>query len=230
MPFIVSVVGFSQSGKTTLIQEMIPLLRAKGYQVGVIKHTDKKIAEAPAGKDTFQFSQAGAQAVGLWGADGFTMTKSPGKAAAPALEQAAFYLCPEVDILLTEGFKEAATPKILVLTPGQEDRLVTEVRGVILATVGPKPFKEEWPHFQAQEAGRLVEMLEQRFLKERHEPRIRVWLDGKRIPMKDFVQDIIIQGIMGMLGTLRGVIPAKRVDITLSPQKPASKGKLGKHD
>jgi len=137
MPFIVSVVGFSQSGKTTLIQEMIPLLRAKGYQVGVIKHTDKKIAEAPAGKDTFQFNQAGAQAVGLWGADGFTLTKSPSKAAAPTLEQAAFYLCPEVDILLTEGFKKAATPKILVLTPGQEDRLVTEVRGVILATVGP---------------------------------------------------------------------------------------------
>jgi molybdopterin-guanine dinucleotide biosynthesis protein B len=230
MPFIVSVVGFSQSGKTTLIQEMIPLLRAKGYQVAVIKHTDKKIAEAPAGKDTFQFNQAGAQAVGLWGADGFTLTKSPGEAAAPALEQAAFYLCPEVDILLTEGFKEANTPKILILTPGQEDRLVTEVRGVIIATVGPEPFKEELPHFQAQEAGRLVEMLELRFLKERREPRLRVWLDGKRIPMKDFVQDIIIQGIMGMLGTLRGVIPAKRVDITLSPQKPASKGKLGKHD
>ena len=178
----------------------------------------------------FQFNQAGAQAVGLWGADGFTLTKSPGEAAAPTLEQAAFYLCPEVDILLTEGFKEAATPKILVLTPGQEDRLVTEVRGVILATVGPKPFKEEWPHFQTQEAGRLVEMLEQRFLKVRREPRIRVWLDGKRIPMKDFVQDIIIQGIMGMLGTLRGFIPAGRVDITLSPRETSAEGKLRKDD
>ena len=73
-------------------------------------------------------------------------------------------------------------------------------------------------------------MLEKRFLKERHEPRLRVWLDGKRIPMKDFVQDIIIQGIMGMLGTLRGFIPAGRVDLTLSPREPSADGNPQKND
>jgi len=108
--------------------------------------------------------------------------------------------------------------------------MLAEVQGVVLATVGPKPFRADLPHFQPEEAERIVELLERRFLKERHEPRIRVWLDGKRIPMKDFVQDIIIQGIMGMLGTLRGFAPARRVDITLSPQDPSVDGKPQKND
>ena len=41
--------------------------------------------------------------------------------------------------------------------------------------------------------------------------------------MKDFVQDIIIQGNMGMLGTLRGFIRARRVDLTCLPKKPQPK-------
>jgi hypothetical protein len=48
--------------------------------------------------------------------------------------------------------------------------------------------------------------------------------------MKDFVQDIIIQGIMGMLGTLRGFIPARRVDITLSPEETLTERKPRKND
>ena len=123
---------------------------------------------------------------------------------------------------MTEGFKKQPFPKIALLSEGQEEKLLAEVKGVVLATVGPRPFRDDLPHFQPDEAGRIVEMLEQRFLKEHREPRIRVWLDGKRIPMKDFVQDIIIQGIMGMLGTLKGFIPARRVDITLAPEAPPS--------
>ncbi|MGE5257212.1 MAG: molybdopterin-guanine dinucleotide biosynthesis protein B, partial [Hyphomicrobiales bacterium] len=39
MPPIVSIVGRSESGKTTLIEKLIPELRRRGYRIGTIKHT-----------------------------------------------------------------------------------------------------------------------------------------------------------------------------------------------
>jgi molybdopterin-guanine dinucleotide biosynthesis protein B len=229
MPFIVSFVGYKKSGKTTLVERIIPILKSKGYKIGVLKYTGEGLPEETEGKDTAKFRAAGAETVGLCGDDHFTLFKAGGHPALPLDRLAAFFF-PEADLVVTEGFKKQPFPKIALLSEGQEEKLLAEVKGVVLATVGPKPFREDLPHFQPEEAEGIVDLLEKRFLKERHEPRIRVWLDGKRIPMKDFVQDIIIQGIMGMLGTLRGFIPAGRVDITLSPQETSADGKPRKND
>ena len=229
MPFIVSIVGYKKSGKTTLVEKIIPILKSKGYQFGVLKYTGEGLPDEQEGKDTAKFRSAGAEMVGLCGDDHFSLYKAGGHPALPLDRLAAFFF-PEADLVLTEGFKKQPFPKIVLLSEGQEEKLLAEVQGVVLATVGPQPFRKDLPHFQPDEAERIVELLEQRFLKERREPRIRVWLDGRRIPMKDFVQDIIIQGIMGMLGTLKGFIPAGRVEITLSPQKPAADGKPLKND
>jgi molybdopterin-guanine dinucleotide biosynthesis protein B len=224
MPFIVSVVGYKKSGKTTLVEQIIPILKTKGYRFGVLKYTGEGLPEEQEGKDTAKFRAAGADMVGLCGEDHFTLFKAGGHPALPLDRLAAFFF-PEADLVLTEGFKKQPFPKIALLSEGQEKKLLTEVKGVVLATVGPRPFRDDLPHFQPGEAGRIVEMLEQRFLKELREPRIRVWLDGERVPMKDFVQDIVIQGIMGMLGTLKGFIPSRRVDISLSPPaSPTEKG------
>jgi molybdopterin-guanine dinucleotide biosynthesis adapter protein len=229
MPFIVSIVGYKKSGKTTLVEQMIPIIKSKGYKLGVLKYTGEGLPDEHSGKDTLKFRAAGAETVGLCGDDHFSLFKAGGHPALP-LERLAAFFFPEVDLVVTEGFKKQPFPKIALLSEGQEENLLAEVQGVVLATVGTKPFRDDVPHFQPGEADRIVELLEKRFLKERHEPRIRVWLDGKRIPMKDFVQDIIMQGIMGMLGTLRGFIPASRVDITLSPQEPPADGKTQKND
>ena len=229
MPFIVSVVGYKKSGKTTLVEKIIPILKSKGFRFGVLKYTGEGLPEEAEGKDTAKFRTAGAETVGLCGDDHFTLFRAGGHPALPLDRLAAFFF-PEAELVVTEGFKKQPFPKIALLSEGQEEKLMAEVRGVVLATVGPKPFREDLPHFQPGEADRIVKMLERRFLKERREPRMRVWLDGKRIPMKDFVQDIIIQGIMGMLGTLRGFIPPERVDITLSPREPSADGNPQKND
>lgn len=228
MPFIVSVVGYKKSGKTTLVERMIPILKAKGYQFGVLKYTGEG-PEEPQGKDTVKFRAAGADTVGLCGDQHFTLFKAGGHPALP-LDRLAGFFFPEAELVLTEGFKKQPYPKIALLSEGQEEKLLAEVQGVVLATVGPKPFREDLPHFGPEEADRIVALLEERFLKSYREPRIRVWLDGRRIPMKYFVQDIIIQGVMGMLGTLKGYHPAERVDISLSPPIGAAGKKGGNHE
>ena len=50
MPFIVSIVGYKKSGKTTLVEQMIPILKSKGYRFGVLKYTGEGLPEEPGGK------------------------------------------------------------------------------------------------------------------------------------------------------------------------------------
>jgi molybdopterin-guanine dinucleotide biosynthesis protein B len=61
----------------------------------------------------------------------------------------------------------------------------------------------------------VADFIEERFLEGRSEPRLVVRLDGKRLPMKSFVKDFVMGGILGMISTLRGYGEPSRVDITI---------------
>lgn len=61
-PVVVAVSGVKNSGKTTLIVEMLPHLTAAGLQVAVIKHDGHCFLPDPPGTDTGRFMAAGAGA------------------------------------------------------------------------------------------------------------------------------------------------------------------------
>ncbi len=214
MPLIVSVVGYAQSGKTLLLEKMIPLLKEKGYSVGVIKHTERFPDPEP-GKDTTRLDQAGADGVVLVG-DGRLVywKKTQGEEAhdPDRLEQAFFM---DRDVVFTEGFKRGNKPKIAVLTEGKEKELLAEIQGGIIATVGKRPCLPDIPHFQPEQLASLVGMLEERYLKDRKRPAIRIVLDGKNLPMNHFVQEILISGISGMLSPLKGYTKAEQVIVRI---------------
>jgi molybdopterin-guanine dinucleotide biosynthesis protein MobB len=69
---VVSIVGTSGCGKTTLICKLLPLFAERGYRVAVIKHHDGDFAIDHEGKDTYRFAATGAPTV---------MISSPGKTA-----------------------------------------------------------------------------------------------------------------------------------------------------
>jgi molybdopterin-guanine dinucleotide biosynthesis protein B len=224
MPLIISIVGYSNSGKTRLLEKMIPILKAKGYSVGIIKHTGHDYSLDQPGTDTYKFGQAGADGVVLVGSgqigflgkrdetDGLTLNR---------IEQSFFS---DRDIVLTEGFKKGDKPKIAVLTKGQEEQLLKEIEGSILATVGESPVRSDLPHYKADDSEGLVQMLEDRFLKERTKPSIRVILDGKNIPLNHFVQDMARSGIVGMLSPLKGFKESHDIEIKIHlPEKERSK-------
>lgn len=220
MPLIISIVGYSNSGKTRLLEKMIPILKAKGYTVGMIKHTGHDFSLDQSGKDTYKFGQAGADGVvlvgsgqiGFWG-----KMEETGALALDRIEQSFFS---DRDIILTEGFKKGDKPKIAVLTKGQEEKLLKDIEGRIVATVGDVPAGSEYPHFAPDDSEGLVQMLEERFLINRNKPSIRVILDGKNIPLNNFVQDIARSGIMGMLSPLKGFKESHTIEIKIQlPEK-----------
>ena len=146
MPFIVSVVGYKKSGKTTLVEKIIPILKSKGYRFGVLKYTGEGLPEEAEGKDTAKFRAAGAETVGLCGDDHFTLFKAGGHPALPLDRLAAFFF-PEADLVVTEGFKKQPFPKIALLSEGQEEKLLAEVQGVVLAPWVPGLFGWICPTF-----------------------------------------------------------------------------------
>ena len=58
---IISIVGKSESGKTTLLEGLIIELKQRGYKVAVIKHSGEDFELDEVSKDSWRFSQAGSE-------------------------------------------------------------------------------------------------------------------------------------------------------------------------
>lgn len=204
-PLVLSVVGYSGSGKTRLLERLITLFRAKGYRVGAVKHTDKVIPPDQPGKDTEKFRQAGADGVVLVCQDRLTFWMTgEHHASIYIMERIGPLFFSDHDLILIEGFKKGNHPKILVLSPGREEDLLGEVEGEIVATVGDFSLRKAWFHASPSEPEKLVEWLEERYLKHLKKSRVRVLLDGKSLRLNPFVQEILSRGIKGMLSPLKG--------------------------
>ena len=120
-PGVVHVVGASDSGKTTLIEQLIPKLRAKGIRVGTVKHAHHGFEMDRPGKDSWRHVQAGADA---------TAVVSPERAAwvirTPdecSIDEATSPMAGRVDLVLIEGFKRDGVHPAIRLEPSLGQRL-----------------------------------------------------------------------------------------------------------
>lgn len=110
---IVSIVGKSNSGKTTLIENLIPNLKKMGYKVGTIKHDAHKFDIDHKGKDTWRMARAGANTVVITSMEKMAMIKYID--CEKNLDEITEWLFPDVDIVITEGYKSMDKPKIEVI-------------------------------------------------------------------------------------------------------------------
>jgi molybdopterin-guanine dinucleotide biosynthesis protein B len=110
---VLGIVGWSGSGKTTLLTALIPCFRARGLSVSTIKHAHHAVALDEPGKDSYRHREAGAAEVILAGPSGFALFSEHGLAPKLGLEPLLARLAP-VDLVLVEGFRGYAFPKIEV--------------------------------------------------------------------------------------------------------------------
>ena len=115
--FPLPVLGFaawSGTGKTTLLTKLIPLLKAQGLRVVIIKHAHHNFEIDKPGKDSYRFNKAGASQVVVASNKCIASIRMiEDNEDEPRLEDALNALhTSQVDLVLVEGFKHAAIPKI----------------------------------------------------------------------------------------------------------------------
>ncbi|CAK8713246.1 Molybdopterin-guanine dinucleotide biosynthesis protein B [Candidatus Electronema halotolerans] len=163
-PPLVTFIGWHSCGKTTLLSQVVRLLKERGYMVAVVKSTKERgLLPDQEGTDTDIHRQAGADAVALAGPDRLLITvEKQGKDLAAIASR---YFA-DMDLVLGEGFKEAENvPKIEVHRGGP--LLREQVRGVIAVASDQLLQMPEENIFALHEAGRLADFIEQRFLARR---------------------------------------------------------------
>lgn len=110
---VFGIAGRSGMGKTTLLERLVPELRARGLVVSLIKHSHKAIEIDRPGKDSWRAREAGCQEVLLLGDGRWALMHELRGASEPPLDYLVSRL-QHCDLVLIEGFKSGDFPKLEV--------------------------------------------------------------------------------------------------------------------
>lgn len=159
---VVSVVGKSDSGKTTLMERLIASLVGRGYRVGSVKHHVHDFDIDVPGKDSWRHGRAGASV---------TLVSSPTKLGMvrqmdhEASLDELLEFAGDVDILLTEGFRRAGSTRIEVSRRARSTELVCNPDELFaLVTDNDELSCDGVPRFGLNDAEGLADLVERAFL------------------------------------------------------------------
>jgi molybdopterin-guanine dinucleotide biosynthesis protein MobB len=158
---LLSFVGKSGVGKTTLIEKLVAELKRRGYRIAVVKHHAHTTPIDGRGKDSWRFAEAGAS---------LAVVSSPVEIARfervtreLTLNEIAAQIN-GVDLILTEGFKREAAPKIEVSRAALGTNLIGRADELI-AVASDHPIALNLPRFDLDDAAGIAALIEGKFLR-----------------------------------------------------------------
>lgn len=163
---IICIVGYSDVGKTTLIERIVPALKRRGYRVGTVKHADHESSLDTQGKDSWRHYQAGADAVVAASDAKIVMIRrndKPPENSGAELEKIAAYLS-DMDLVLTEGYKQAPFPKIEIFRSSGNASPVCAHDVRLIALVSDLDFPLRVPRFGLNDIEELADFIEEKYL------------------------------------------------------------------
>jgi len=135
MTRVIAIVGRQGSGKTTLIEKLIPAIRARGLTVSTIKHTHHHQFELePPGKDSHRHRTAGASEVIIASDSGWARIASSPR---PAELKTLLAELRPVDVVLIEGFKQLEWLRRVEVFRGPGSPLAVEDPGIAAVALPP---------------------------------------------------------------------------------------------
>ena len=149
MPFIVSIVGYKNSGKTRLWSKDDPLIKIPGlFRRGDQAH-GPPFRPGPTRQRYPDISGSGAEGVALIGDGHFSFLGKIDQEQGESVALTTQTFFPEVDLSLVEGFKNRSSSQDPFVTAGKEEEaLLQKTEGVLVASVGEALIREKLPHFK----------------------------------------------------------------------------------
>jgi molybdopterin-guanine dinucleotide biosynthesis protein B len=213
---IISIVGKSDSGKTTLIEKLVPELTRRGYRIATVKHDVHGFEVDREGKDSWRHKQAGAYTV---------VIASPHKVALIrdverdlTLNEIRDKFIQDVDLLLSEGYKKDVQPKIEIFRKEKHKKLLCTKKDHLVAIVSNKSFNVGVPCFDLDDMKGLAEFIENKFIKSKGKERITLKVDSRTVPLKPFIRDFLSGSIKGMVSSLKGCKKPKKIEIWMGDE------------
>ena len=200
MPPIVSIVGNSNSGKTTLIEKLTAELKSRGYRVATIKHAPQEMTFDEPDKDSWRHLQAGSEATAISSQDRIVLIKPV--ASDITLDEIAQLFGEDYDIILTEGFKQGNAPKIEIHRREANPPLSDIKKLIAIAT--DEPLETKTRQFSLDDTKGLADLLEEGFIKPQGE-RLALYVNNTPIPLSAFPRELITDVLVAMASSLKGV-------------------------
>ena len=161
MPQIICIVGRSQSGKTTLIEKLIPVLKNKGYRIGTVKHSHHIFDFDKSGKDSWRHKDAGAETVIIASPGKIAMVKNDHQGTLDSLQD----YFNDLDLVITEGYKGSRKPKIEVVRAARHGDALLKSDSHLVAVVTDADLDLEVPVFGLEDIERLAGFIEEKYLR-----------------------------------------------------------------
>jgi len=158
---VLSLVGRSNSGKTTLLEKIISELCRRGVSVVAVKHDAHEFQIDHPGKDSWRLHQAGARTTLISSRSQLAMVQRVDSEW--SLPRLVSRLGLQADIILTEGYRRAAQPRIEVLRAARSTELLSDP-SLLVAVATDLPLELAVPVHTLDDVDGLCDLIQRRFL------------------------------------------------------------------
>lgn len=123
---VIQICGYKNSGKTTLLAGLVSIFKGMGLQTAVIKHDVHGFEGDVEATDTYKLRMAGAAATAITSPWRTAVVEERETTLASLVERFHDY-----DLILVEGFKHAAYPKLVMIHQPQDAELLSQLSGIV---------------------------------------------------------------------------------------------------
>ena len=151
---VFGITGWKNAGKTTLVERLVAEFVRRGWRVSTIKHAHHDVDVDQPGRDSYRHRSAGASEVAVVGGLRYAIMRE--QAEAPLAEVLA-RLAP-VDLVLIEGYKREAHPKIEVRA-GEAPSLAAEDPNIVAIASDERPSETHLPWFRRDDIAGIADFI-----------------------------------------------------------------------
>ncbi len=156
---VMGIVGWSGSGKTSLVVEVLPILKEAGLKVSTMKHAHHRFDVDKPGKDSFRHREAGASEVLVVTSSRWVLMHESREELEPSIESLIERMTP-VDLLLIEGFKTHNHPKLEIHRASEGNPLLCQDDPEIVAVASDSPLPNlRIPRLDLNNPGAIAEFI-----------------------------------------------------------------------
>jgi len=153
---IFGVTGWKNAGKTTLVERLVTEFVRRGWTVNTIKHAHHDADVDQPGRDSFRHRAAGAREVALVGGHRYAIMREQEE---PTLAEVLARLAP-ADLVLIEGFKREAHPKIEVRAgTGSGEPMAPRDQRIVAIAADARPTDSSLPWFRRDDIAAIADFI-----------------------------------------------------------------------